>query len=453
MIIVEVLRVAPASGSENLPTQTLLLPLTFFDLLWLRLPPVERVFFYEFPHPTTLFFNTLLPKLKRSLSLALGYFFPLAGHLTWPLDSNKPIIKYNTGDTVSLTVAESDADFNYLAGSNLCEATQSHHLVPHLIISHEQATVLALQVTLFPNSGFSIGITSHHAVLDGKTSTSFIKSWAYLCSRLGESESESESPFCLPPELSPFYDREMIKDNNEIEAKYVSNWLKQGGPNNRSFMVWDLQLPEEAIRGLFQLSRSDIEKLKQSVVSKQKGNLHLSTFVLSIAYAWVCRVKAEEIQNRRVIMALNIDCRSRLEPPLPPTYFGNCIGARLTVCETRELLGEDGLIVAVEALSAALGTLKDGVLSGAENWSSWLIDGFATDVKTIGAAGSPKFDVYNCDFGWGRPKKVEMASIDRTGAFCLSDSKNGDGVEISLVSKKEAMEAFASLFVKGLLQS
>ena len=166
--VVEVLSVAPILESEELPTQTSL-PLTFFDILWLRLPPVQRIFFYEFPHPTHLFFDTLLPKLKHSLSLALAHFFPLAGHLTWPLHSQKPIINYKSGDTVPLTVAVSEADFNHLAGTDLYEAKEIHNLLPHLTISHEKATLLALQVTLFPNSGFSIGITSHHAVLDGKT--------------------------------------------------------------------------------------------------------------------------------------------------------------------------------------------------------------------------------------------------------------------------------------------
>ncbi|KAK7295466.1 hypothetical protein RJT34_18375 [Clitoria ternatea] len=449
MKIVEVFHVAPTSGSElELPSQTSL-PLTFFDILWLRLPPVQRIFFYEFPHPTQLFFHTLLPKLKHSLSLSLSYFFPLAGHLIWPVDSNYPIIDYNTGDTVSLTVAESDTDFNHLSGTDLFDAKENHHLLPHLTITHEKATVFALQVTLFPNTGFSIGITSHHAVLDGKSSTSFIKSWAYLCSKLGE----STTYLLLPPELCPFHEREAVKDPNDLSAKYANDWLKQGGPNNRSLMVWDLQVQEDATYGSFHLSRSDIEKLRQLVVSKQKGDkkLHLSSLVLSAAYALVCRVKVEElIKLQRIVMALNVDCRGRLEPPLPSTYFGNCVGARLPIFETRELQGEDGLIVAVETLSAALESLKEGVLNGSENWCTWLINGLDADVKTIGVAGSPRFEVYSIDFGWGRPKKVAMASIDRTTAFCLSDSRNGDGVEISFVSKKAAMEAFASLFVNGI---
>ncbi|WVZ06221.1 hypothetical protein V8G54_019567, partial [Vigna mungo] len=89
MKVVEVLSIAPSSESKELPTEESF-ALTFFDILWLRLPPVQRVFFYEFHHPTDVFYDTLLPKLKRSLSLALGHFFPLAGHLTWPTHSIKP---------------------------------------------------------------------------------------------------------------------------------------------------------------------------------------------------------------------------------------------------------------------------------------------------------------------------------------------------------------------------
>ncbi|BAT83273.1 hypothetical protein LR48_Vigan03g017900 [Vigna angularis] len=448
MHVLQVFSIAPTLESEELPTQTSL-PLTFFDILWLRSPPIQRILFYQFSHPTPPFFHTLLPKLIHSLSLTLGHFFPLAGHLTWPLHSQNPIINYKTGDSVSLTAAESDADFNHLAGSNLWKTEEMHHLLPHLNISHEQATLLALQITLFPNSGFSIGITSHRAVLDAKTSTSFIKSWAYLCR-------ESRAPPCLPPELCPFYERILVKDPDQIGEKFLNDWLMQGGSNKRSLMVRDVQSPEHATGGLFKLSGSDIERLKHFVVSKQRQNninIHLSTFVLSLAYAWVCRVRAEEMKNERVTLILTVDCRGCLEPPLPPTYFGNCVGLRLAIAERRELLGEDGLIVAVEALSEAMESVKkEGVLIGAENWSSWLLDcvGGEADVKAIGVAGSPNFEAYSSDFGWGGPKKVETVSIERTAVFSLSDSNNGEGIEIGFVSKKTTMETFASLFAKGL---
>jgi len=445
MKVVEVASIAPSSESRELPTEASY-ALTFFDILWLRLPPVQRVFFYQFPHQNHVFFDTLLPKLKRSLSLALGHFFPLAGHLTWPTHFTKPTIVYNQGDTLSLTVAESDADFNHLAGTDLTEATEIHHLVPPLAISHEQTTLFSVQVTLFPDSGFAIGITSHHAVLDGKASTTFVKSWAYLCR-------EAQPPFSLPPEWSPVFDREIVKDPTKIGEKYSSDWLKMGGPNNRSLMVSNMPVPEEGTRGLFQLSRSDIAKLRQIVESKANDTkLHLSTFVLAAAYTMVCRVKAEEPQSERIGFGLNIDCRLQLEPPVPPTYLGNCVGISVAITERRELVGEDGFIVAVKALSEALGTLKkDGYLHEAEDWWKMVYESYKVgDTKTAAFAGSPRFEVYSSDFGWGKPTKVEMVSIDRTAAFCLSDSRTGDGIEIGFVTKKKAMEAFTSLFAEGL---
>ncbi|XP_042479844.1 malonyl-coenzyme:anthocyanin 5-O-glucoside-6'''-O-malonyltransferase-like [Macadamia integrifolia] len=59
------------------------------------------------------------------------------------------------------------------------------------------------------------------------------------------------------------------------------------------------------------------------------------------------------------------------------------------------------------------------------------------------ASGSPQFGNYKTDFGFGRPKKVEVTSIDRTGAMCLKDSSNVDGgIEFDLVLNREEMDAW-----------
>lgn len=71
--------------------------------------------------------------------------------------------------------------------------------------------------------------------------------------------------------------------------------------------------------------------------------------------------------------------------------------------------------------------------------------------KLVTTAGSPRFEVYSIDFGWGRPKKVDMTSIGKTGAFCLSESRNDKGgIEISLVLNKQEMESFSTHFTSGL---
>ncbi|KAF5961480.1 hypothetical protein HYC85_002689 [Camellia sinensis] len=66
-------------------------------------------------------------------------------------------------------------------------------------------------------------------------------------------------------------------------------------------------------------------------------------------------------------------------------------------------------------------------------------------------AGSPRLEIYNIDFGWGRPRKVEVTSIDKSGAFSLADSRDGNGgLQIGIVLNKHEIEAFASLFASGL---
>ncbi|KAJ7954391.1 Phenolic glucoside malonyltransferase [Quillaja saponaria] len=237
--VVEVCQIAAPPETRSNSEISKSLPLTFFDILWLRLPPVQRLYFYEFSHSTTTFFHSVVPKLKHSLSLTLHHFLPLTGNLVWPRESPKPIISYNPGDSVSFTIAESDASFIHLSGTDLCEATEIHPLIPQLAISHEKASVLTLQLTLLPKSGFSIGITIHHAVLDGKTSTSFMKTWANICKL-------QDSSLSLLPDLIPFYDRSVIKDPNRIEAEYIQEWFQQDGPNNRSLISKFQRMPFKA---------------------------------------------------------------------------------------------------------------------------------------------------------------------------------------------------------------
>ncbi|RDX83123.1 Phenolic glucoside malonyltransferase 2, partial [Mucuna pruriens] len=447
--VIQVCSVAPLhepTPSTVVPTS---LPLTFFDLLWLRFPPVQRLFFYPFPHPTSSFLHSLLPSLKHSLSLTLQHFLPFSGTITWPSHSSKPIINYVPGDAVSFTVAESNENFNNLC-SHLCEATKRYRLTPHLNTSHDKASLLALQVTVFPNAGFCIGITTHHAAFDGKSSTMLIKSWAYICSNL---QRPSVTPsLSLPDHLTPFFDRSPIRDPSGIGEAYVDTWQKNDGPNNRSLEAWEslMETTSDAVKGLFELTPSQIQKLKQDANSKVKTNVQLSTFSVTCAYVLTCLVKAEQPKEDDVLFIFSVDCRSRLDPPIPATYFGNCVAGKRVVAVTNKLVEDDGFVSALEGIGEALNSVKDdGVLSGAETWVSEMHK--KMEGRKFSTAGSPWFEVYSTDFGWGRPKKVDMTSTDKTGAFSLSESRDiRGGIEIGLVLSKHKMEAFTSLFVQGL---
>ncbi|CAN1832786.1 Phenolic glucoside malonyltransferase 1 [Linum perenne] len=66
----------------------------------------------------------------------------------------------------------------------------------------------------------------------------------------------------------------------------------------------------------------------------------------------------------------------------------------------------------------------------------------------VGIAGSPRFGVYDVDFGFGRPNKVEITSIDKGLAMSMAENGDGSGgVEVGVVMLKYEMEKFTSLMV------
>ena len=145
--IIEICKVAPPppepSRAAAVPSS---LPLTFFDLLWLRFHPIQRLFFYELPSNDISFIDEIVPKLKTSLSLTLRHYLPLAGNIVWLPQSEVPTIEFVDGDGVSMTVAESGADFYELSGNGFREVSEFHPLVPQLPVSHDRAAVIAVQV-------------------------------------------------------------------------------------------------------------------------------------------------------------------------------------------------------------------------------------------------------------------------------------------------------------------
>ncbi|GFY86971.1 hypothetical protein Acr_05g0006100 [Actinidia rufa] len=260
--VLEVCRVAPPPVSPDSTTPKSL-PLTFFDMLLLKIPPTQRLYFYETSHPTTTFLEVVVPKLKHSLSLTLQHYVPLAGNVTWTPDYSKLIIEYVEGDTVSFTVAESEVDFYGLSGDNFREAQNFNPFLPCLVGSETRVPALALQVTLFPNVGFSIGYAVHHGVLDGKAITMFMHSWAFICTR-GEDST-------LIPELTPLYDRTMIVDPSDLETTYSNFWLEKDGPSNKSLALEDMKASPDAMLGTFLLTQDNIENIKMYELTGEYG--------------------------------------------------------------------------------------------------------------------------------------------------------------------------------------
>ncbi|KAG1354911.1 phenolic glucoside malonyltransferase 1 [Cocos nucifera] len=434
--VLENSRVSPPPGSVA-PASV---PLSFFDVIWLiHYQPVERLFFYDFPHPTAHFMDSGLPNLKSSLSLTLQHFFPLAGNLRRSPDDRYEI-SYVDGDSIPFTVAEHDGDFHDLSDAHACDVSKLLQLVPQLPKSYDAQPLLALQATVFPNHGIVIGVSVHHIACDGSSSMHFMKSWASAC------KSGGSMPAVAP---RPLFDRTLISDPRGLYSVFLDD--------AKSFQALQNDAPSgeipltDMVHVTFSLKQDHIQRLKRLVLAKateRETSFHCSTIVVVFAYVWVCLVRGVA-SDRKAYLLFPVDCRQRLQPPLPAEYFGNCVGPSLVEAAVEDIIGEEGFVAAAEAIGKAIEGTKDGFVDDAERWLRGLLPVMPELCMTV--AGSPKFRVYETDFGWGGPKKVLVTSILGPGAISVAESKDEQGgIEIGMVLLKHVVDEFSTHFWNGL---
>ncbi|KAL0444088.1 UNVERIFIED_CONTAM: Malonyl-coenzyme:anthocyanin 5-O-glucoside-6'''-O-malonyltransferase [Sesamum latifolium] len=178
-------------------------------------------------------------------------------------------------------------------------------------------------------------------------------------------------------------------------------------------------MPTNRVRATYILRQADIKGLKDLVLAKKPGLFQVSSFIVTVSYVWTCFVKSgkqvdDDVMEFFIFMA---DIRARVDPPVPAKYFGNCLGYAWANIKHKQLVGEEGFVAAAEAIADQIinrVNKKDEMLKGVENWLSETEKLAAT--RLLSVSGSPKFDLFNADFGWGRARKMEVVSID--GEVC-----------------------------------
>ncbi|KAH6809074.1 hypothetical protein C2S51_026857 [Perilla frutescens var. frutescens] len=417
-------------------------------MIWLQSLPTEALYFYDIKCSESFFSETIVVELKHSLSIALKHFLPLAGKIIFPLTSaSMPISRYISGDSVALTIALSDSDFTNLKGNHSRTADEFHEFVsqlPPAVYSSDDIkfSALAIQVTFFPNQGICIGFTYRHTICDAGGFFAFVHAWASINKLNGDAH--------LDGNILPFYDRSRVQDANKLTT-ITWDRIKTSRPT----VSLIIPLPLHKVRATFILTNAQIEKLRNFAMIKKPAMARVSSFVVVCAHVWSCLAKSagEEVaDDEPEYLTSPVDCRARLHPPLPETYFGNCLVFLRADSTHGRLKGNEGFVAAVEAIVAAIGRIVDsggGILDGFENQLER--DSELIGKRWVPIAGSPRIDHYGGDYGWGSTlSKYEYIHIDFDGAVNLCKARDG-GVEIGLSMPMLKMDAFASQFNKNLL--
>lgn len=441
------------------------LKLSVSDLPMLSCHYIQKgALFHRPPFPI----SDLLPLLKRSLSHALTQFPPLAGRLT--TDSN---------GYVYITCNDAGVDFVHADGSRLCLGDlvgSTDGDLPEAVkgfFSFDQTVsfeghfrpILAVQVTELADGVF-IGCAVNHAVADGTSFWNFFNTFAEM--------SRGVKRISRAPDFS--------RDSVLISTAVLK--LPAGGPK----VTFSADAPVR--ERIFSFSRASILKLKAKVnedngriqfveligkhgndtlkfpdgkltplnwlrnaVSRESSQIHptaeISSFQSLCALLWRGITRARKLPpSKTTTFRMAVNCRQRLEPKLEPLYFGNAIQSIPTYATAGDVLGKDLRWCAEQLNKNVVAHGNATVRKTVEDWERdprcFPLGNFDGAMITMGS--SPRFPMYENDFGWGRPVAVRSGRANKfDGKISAFPGLAGNGtVDLEVVLDPKTMAGLLS---------
>ncbi|CAN1340224.1 Stemmadenine O-acetyltransferase [Linum perenne] len=404
--------IKPSSPTQN---HNKIHKLSFFDQLTPMIY-VPILFFYLHPHPNHPN-NSITNILKKSLSLALTKYYPLAGRIIMD----------------SLTVDCNDEGVVFLQARMSSELSEVlEHPVDETLkllfpdgLCYKDTTLsspLTIQVTEFDCGGMALAICVSHKILDMSSICSFVNKWASLASN---SERDVTNPEFKFADLYPPIDLPVTKSVSFSKVKCVCK--------------------------RFVFNGSNVVKLKR--IAEQRIENPTRVEVVS-ALLHSCVISASSTTATRIELHQAVNLRSRVVPPLPTCYIGNMASTFVTLPpQNNEDQEYKELVVFIEGIREAKNSYFKSCAAkcGGKEVRSFVIDttkGFREEgeeeekVDLLACTSWCGFPFYEPDFGWGKPVWVTPSACEVKGLITMMDTRNGDGVEAYVCLEEQEMDAF-----------
>ncbi|GLJ34164.1 hypothetical protein SUGI_0686820 [Cryptomeria japonica] len=379
------------------PAQTMFL--SNLDLCWLPINNVQRLFFYT--HPPLNEYSSLIQGMKKSLSSVLVHFYPLAGRLKKG-ESGRTEIDCND-EGVEFREASINIPFKDLEKDGFKRKPFFPKLVHEINLFAEEnhnRSLLSIQCS----RGIPISKPPQHARTvfkpDNQSPSVYYKAHEVISNGISGAK------------VFKFVSENTGGGNVEKPAEALQKWME---PKRKT----------EVIYSTFFFTEDTIQDLKQRSGAS-------TSFVAVAAQFWRCVMRAREVpQEEAVYFGVLCDCRGRVKPPLPPTYFGNCLSPGLAQTTAKKLINSD--------ISFAAGVIQQVIDScTSEEQINYLIDWIESPDRDIlnllteagwvygtNAVSSPRFPLYEIDYGWGKPSDVQIATMNEIRIMFLSCAKDG----------------------------
>lgn len=397
--------------------------------------------------------SDLISLLKRSLSTTLSRFPPLAGRLFTDSDGH-----------IYITCNDAGVDFIHANASHVRIRDILGSIdVPHQVkeffsldgmVSFEGhfRPILAVQVTELADGVF-IGCSLNHAITDGTSFWNFFNTFAEVSRGIKRIS------------RTPDFSRESV-----LISPAVLN-LPVGGP--KITFNADAPLRER----IFSFTRESILKLKAkandqkwevnnevelmgkqrhdplarldgkitSLTQQKNKTTEISSFQALSALLWRGVTRSRKFPASKITtFRMAVNCRHRLEPKLEPLYFGNAIQSIPTYASAGDVLSRDLRWCAEELNRSVMAhddaTVRSYVLDWERDPRCFPLGNFDGAMLTMGS--SPRFPMYDNDFGWGRPMAVRSGKANKfDGKISAFPGREGGGtVDLEVVLAPETMD-------------
>ncbi|CAH8387305.1 unnamed protein product [Eruca vesicaria subsp. sativa] len=360
--------------------------LTPWDLCFLRTEYAQRALIFPKPDPET----NMISQLKSSLSAALKIFYPYAGRLvkinnddettSFYIDCDGSGVKFVHAAAVTVTVSDVlDPGYNYWTEFFPANGVKSWEGVTK--------SLLAFQVTELKDGVF-IGFSYNHLVTDGASVWSFFRTWTEIFS----TGRKKFPPLSLCGWFLGGIDYPIRVPISETVPSPATGKLDAASSLRKK---------------IFRFTSRNISELKAKANGEVAGsddNLNISSFQAVLGHMWRSIIRNSDLNPEEVIHCkLAMDIRQRLNPPVGKVCFGNMVGLATTTTTAGEMVN-NGLGWASLQLNKTVGSQTDEALRRfAENWvKNPKIPSRLVVNNSLTVAGSPRFDVFENDFGWGK---------------------------------------------------
>ncbi|KAK7855007.1 bahd acyltransferase dcr [Quercus suber] len=175
----------------------------------------------------------------------------------------------------------------------------------------------------------------------------------------------------------------------------------------------------------------------------------ISSFQSLCAQLWRSVTRARKLDaNKTTTFRMAVNCRHRLEPKLDPYYFGNAIQSIPTIATVGDVVNQDlrwcGDLLHKNVVAHDNETVRRGVKDWERSPRLFPLGNFDGAMITMGS--SPRFPMYDNDFGWGKPLAIRSGGANKfDGKISAFPGREGNGsVDLEVVLSPETMAGLES---------